>query len=196
MKKILITVTLIALAISGCVRSLYPLFMEQDLIFKDELLGRWKEKDGKNTWIFEKGENKNYILKHYEEEFTLSPGNKTTGDTVNFKAQLGKLGKYYFIDIYPDKPNTKVKNDFYNFHLLPVHTISRVWLTGDTLKLSMLDNDWLAKMIDNNSFKIKHARLNEQLILTASTQELQNLVVKYANNTKAFPKPGELFRIK
>jgi hypothetical protein len=169
--------------------------MEDDLIFKDELLGTWKEKDGKSTWIFEKSNGMNYTLIHYAAEDNTS-NDKVSEDTARFTAQLGKLGKYIFLDIFPGKPDTKVKNDFYNFHLLPVHTISRVWFTNDTLKLSMLDNDWLAKMIDKNAYRIKHARLNDQLILTASTQELQRLVVKYANNTKAFPKPGELYRIK
>lgn len=195
MKKSFILASLILFSISGCVRSLYPLFMEDDLIFKDELLGTWKEKDGKSTWIFEKSNGMNYTLIHYAAEYN-TPNDKVSEDTARFTAQLGKLGKYIFLDIFPGKPDTKVKNDFYNFHLLPVHTISRVWFTNDTLKLSMLDNDWLAKMIDKNAYRIKHARLNDQLILTASTQELQRLVVKYANNTKAFPKPGELYRVK
>ncbi|MBI5022140.1 MAG: hypothetical protein HZB59_11955 [Ignavibacteriales bacterium] len=195
MKKILFTVAFIVLTLIGCVRSLYPLFMEEDLIFNNELLGTWREKDGKSTWIFEKSNDKNYTLIHFATEHN-APDDKVPGDTVRFIAQLGKLGKYIFLDIFPGKPDTKVKNDFYDFHLLPVHTISRVWLTNDTLKLSMLDNDWLAKMIDKNAYRIKHARLNDQLILTASTKELQQLVIKYANNTKAFPKPGELHRVK
>jgi hypothetical protein len=195
MKKILFAVIITVLTIAGCVRSLYPLFTEEDLIFKDELLGTWKEKDGKSTWTFEKSNGKNYTLIHSVAEYSIL-NDKVPGDTAKLTAQLGKLGKYIFLDIFPGKPDTKVKNDFYNFHLLPVHTISRVWFTGDTLKLSMLDNDWLSKMINNNAFKIKHARLNDQLILTASTQELQRLVVRYANNTNAFPKPGELYRVK
>lgn len=196
MKKSFFSSILIALFLAGCVRSIYPLFMENDLVYKDELLGVWKEKEGKNTWIFEKGTGKNYILLHHEAEFTGSPGSKIPGDTAKFAAQLGKLGKYFFLDIYPESPNTKVKNDFFNFHLLPLHTISRIWIGADTLRLSMLDNDWLARMIDSRAFRIKHARLNDQLILTASTQELQRLAVRYAENKKAFPRPGELYRVK
>jgi hypothetical protein len=187
---------LIIIFIAGCVRSLYPLFTEEDLVFKEELIGTWIEKDGKNTWIFERSGEKEYILHHYEAEFEVSSGVKTQGDTATFLVQLGKLNKYYFLDIFPGKPATKVKNGLYNFHLIPVHTFSRVWFDKDTLQLSILNNDWLERMIEKNAFKIPHARSNDQLILTASTEELQQLVIKYAENTKAFPNPAILYRAK
>ena len=190
--KYFITFTIVLL-IAGCVRSLYPLFSEADLIFNPKLLGTWIEKDGKNTWRFEKAGEKEYTLWHYEAEYELNSGTKVPGDTAKFIAQLGKLEKNYFLDIHPGKPETKVKNGFYNFHLFPVHTISKIFIDSDSLKLSMLDNDWLAKMIDRNAFKILHARLSDQIILTASTEDLQRLVKKYAENSKAFPTPA-IFR--
>jgi hypothetical protein len=184
------------LALAGCVRSLYPLFTEDDLYFMPELVGTWISEEGKDTWNFTKEGEKEYILHHYQAEYEETGGIKISGDTVKFLAQLGKLNKYFFLDIFPNKPETKVKNSFYNYHLLPVHTISKLWIEGDTLKLSMLDNDWLEKMIDNNAFNIAHARPNDQFILTASTEELQALVIKYAENSKAFPNPGILHRLK
>ena len=186
----------IVLLVAGCVRSLYPLFTEEDLIFNPKLVGTWVEKDGKNTWTFEKSGEKEYTLWHYEAEYEVISGTKVPGDTAKFIAQLGKLGKNYFLDIHPGKPETKVKNGFYNFHLFPVHTISKVFISSDTLKLSMLDNDWLAKMIDRNAFKISHARLSNQIILTASTEELQRLVKRYADNSKAFPNAAIFRKVK
>ena len=185
-----IIVTLIA----GCVRSLYPLFTDEDVVFNPKLVGTWTEKDGKNVWIFQKSGEKNYELSYFEADYGNVLGKTERGDTAKFIAQLGKLGKYYFLDITPGETNTKVKNGFYNFHLVPVHSISRIWIEGDTIRLSLLDNDWLKKMIDNNAFKISHSRVNDQIILTASTEELQDFVVRYADNNKAFPKPGELHR--
>jgi len=186
----------VVLLIAGCVRSLYPLFTEDDLIINPKLIGTRTERDGKNIWIFEKSGEKSYELRYYQAEYGDVLGKMERGDTAKFIAQLGKLGKYYFLDISPGETNTKVKNGFYNFHLLPVHSISRIWIEGDTLRLSLLDNDWLKKMIDNNAFKISHSRINDQIILTATTEELQDFVVRYAENSKAFPKPGELHRTK
>ncbi len=194
-RKYVITFIVILL-LSGCVRSLFPLFTDEDIIFEPKLIGTWVERDGKNTWTFEKAGEKAYTLLHFEAEYDNKMGKKIPGDTTKFIAQLGQLDKNIFLDIYPGKPDTKVKNGFYNFHLLPVHTISQVWLDGDLLKLSLLDNDWLERMIDNNAFKITHARLGDQIILTASTEELQQLVIRYAENTKAFPNPAEFQRMK
>lgn len=194
--KIVLLMILFLTALPGCVRSLYPLFTEADLIFEPALIGEWLEDEGKDTWTFVKEGEKEYTLYHFQAEFEGRGGTKVSGDTVKFLAQLGKLNGNYFLDIFPNKPDTKVKNGFYNYHLLAVHTFSRLWLNEDTLKLSMLANDWLEKMIDNNAFKIPHARPNDQLILTASTEELQALVIKYADNIKAFPKPGILHRVK
>jgi len=195
-KSTFITSFIIVTLIVGCVRSLYPLFTEEDICFNPKLVGTWTEKDGKNVWIFQKSGEKNYELSYFQAEYGDVLGKMERGDTAKFTAQLGKLGKYYFLDISPGETNTKVKNGFYNFHLLPVHSISRIWIEGDTLRLSLLDNDWLKKMIDNNAFKISHSRINDQIILTASTEELQDFVVRYAENNKAFPKPGELLRKK
>jgi len=191
-----VAVLIIIILIAGCVRSLYPLFTEDDIIFNPKLIGTWSETDGKNTWIFQKSGEKNYELRYFQAEYGDVLGKMERGDTAKFIAQLGKLGKYYFLDISPGETNTKVKNGFYNFHLLPVHSISRIWLEGDTVRLSLLDNDWLKRMIDNNAFKISHSRISDQIILTASTEELQDFVVRYAENNKAFPKPGELHRVK
>src|SRR5947199_2886443 len=38
---------------TGCVRSVNPIYTEGDLTFDPGLLGAWLEKDGKDIWIFE-----------------------------------------------------------------------------------------------------------------------------------------------
>ncbi|MBA4311983.1 MAG: hypothetical protein C0417_05075 [Chlorobiaceae bacterium] len=196
MKKSLVIASIVLFAISGCVRSLYPLFTEDDIVFNPALIGTWIETNSKNMWTFEKKGESEYTLYHYEAEYDIGGGKKVVGDTASFIAQTGILGQYNFLDIFPGKPETKIKNSFYNFHLFPLHTISKIWLTGDTLRLSMLDNDWLQRMVDNNAFKISHARINDQIVLTASTEELQQFVLKHAENARAFPNPVILHKAK
>ena len=189
----LITVMIL---IAGCVRSLYPLFTEKDYIFDKRLVGTWPDKSG-DTWTFSKGGDKSYVLKYYQREFGGGLFHQgTPGDTGIFEAHLGRLGKNLFFDVYPEQMNESgrgekmfgnVKNDFYNWHFIPMHSIMKVWFEHDSLRLSLLDNGWLKKMIDNKSVKISHERLDDQIILTASTEELQQLVTKYADDDKAFP---------
>jgi hypothetical protein len=197
MKHLLLFILIIfLLGNAGCVRSLYPLFTEKDYIFVARLAGTWPDKSG-DTWIFSKQADKSYRLQYYQHEFgggIFKEG--TPGDTGTFDAHLGRLGKNLFLDVFPEQGSTdshtgkifgNIKNDFYNWHFLPMHSIMKVWFENDSLRLSLLDNGWLKKMIDNKSVRISHERLDDQIILTASTEELQQLVTKYGDDERAFP---------
>jgi hypothetical protein len=186
---IIITVILI-----GCpARTFYPLFAEKDLVFNPALVGTWTVEG--DTYIFQKSGEKSYELTHFQ--------NDNPTDTAVFKAQLGKLGKYWFLDLFPESRalESHLNNGVYTHHLILAHTISRVWFEGDSMRIATLEDDWLRKMIENKKLKVpyvhnKEASGGEQLLLTASTKELQRLVVKYADNREAFPEPGVLLKVK
>ena len=57
-----------------------------------------------------------------------------------------------------------------------------------------MDNEWLEEMIDEKKVNIAHVRLEDRIILTAPTEELQKFVLKYAEDTDAFPELDELHR--
>lgn len=166
----------IALLLAGCVQSLHPLFTDQNLVFEPALVGTWAEEDSKNIWIFLKSGEKAYELVYTEK-----------GTPAKFSARLGRLGKSLFLDLIPQMPD--IRNDLQQAHLLPTHTFSKVWMEGDTLRLAMLDHDWLKRMIDSRKLKIGHERLGNQVVLTAPTKKLQEFVAKYSEDGKAFPKP-------
>ena len=202
MKNFLLILLIFAMIpIAGCVRSIYPLFTEKDYIWDARLPGTWPDKSG-DTWIFSKGNDKDYQLKYYQHDFSegLFEGS-SPGDTAYFVAHLGHLGKNLFLDVYPaeyskDPDRRKmfgnVKNDFYNWHFLPLHSIMKLWFENDSLRLGLLDNSWLKKMIDDKSVRISHERIKDQIILTASTEELQQLVTKYADDDTAFPRSNHI----
>jgi len=173
-----------ALLVAGCVvPSLHPLFTEKDLVFDPALVGTWAEEDQEETWIFLKSGDKAYDLIHTAQ-----------GLPVKYQAHLGRLGEFRFLDVYPREP--EVKNDFYKLHLIPVHTFWRIWMEGDLLRIAMLDPDWLKNMIAQKKVKIAHERLENRILLTASTQKLQKFVLQYAEDVKAFPDPGKFHRRK
>lgn len=202
MKNLLLFTLISSLVmIAGCVRSLYPLFTEKDYTFDQRLIGTWPDKSG-DTWIFSKVDTKSYRLQYYQHEFgggIFKEG--TPGDTGTFEAHLGRIGKNLYLDLFPERGGTdshqeksfgNIKNDFYNWHFLPMHSILKVWFENDSLRLSLLDNGWLKKMIDNKNVKISHERLDDQIILTASTEELQQLIMKYGDDENAFPRKDKL----
>lgn len=169
----------LALLCIGCpTRSLFPLFTEKDLVFPPEIIGSWTNGKGE-IYSFQKMGDKGYEVEWRDEK----------GNTGTYKIQIGKLGKSLFLDSYPG-------NKDIDHHLLSTHIISKVSIDGDVFRLASLESDWLKKMIDGDKLTIAHVKLHDDIILTATTEELQQLVLRYADDDGAFPKPAELTRMK
>jgi len=69
-------------------------------------------------------------------------------------------------------------------------------LGKDTMRMAMLEGDWMEKMIESGKLTISHWRNNREMVLTASTDELQKVVIQYANDEKAYPDTSVLVRQK
>ncbi len=193
--KTIIAGTVLALTLlAGCARSLFPLFAEKDLVFNPSLVGRWMDPKSSDGWTFSKSGDRSYSLVHFQAKYGPT-AQKVPGDTARFEARLGRLGQYWFLDITPSEQPNGIKNDFLDFHLLPVHSFWRIWFENDSLRLAMLDNDWLKNMIDSSRVSIKHEEVRGGIVLTAPTEELQPFVLKYAEDAQAFPEPGTLRRV-
>ncbi len=67
-------------------------------------------------------------------------------------------------------------------------------MEGDVLQIAFLDDDWLRKRIEEGEVNIAHERLGTDILLTASTKDLQMFVLKYAEDKEAFPDPEEFRR--
>jgi hypothetical protein len=139
-------------------------------------VGTWgekeHEKDLSELWIFKKSGEKSYqlIIKDQEEEGL-------------FEAHLLKLGDYLFLDLYPEEPEES--SEFYKMHVIPAHSFILVSLEGHVLRLGFFDLDWLEENIEQNKITIKHERRDDTIVLTASTEELQEFVLKHVK--EAFP---------
>ena len=168
--------------ISGCLRSLHPFYTEKTLVFETKLVGTWVDQDT-SVWTFVQTGPKAYELVYTEKG---SPG--------RFDAHLVKLGKFMFLDLFPKEP--VLQNGFYKFHLVPVHSILRVWIEEEKLRMAMLNHDWFKEQVDRKKVKLAHEHRENEIILTASTADLQKFVVKYADDPKAFPEPADLRRMR
>ena len=80
--------------------------------------------------------------------------------------------------------------------MIATHLFTRIWLEGDTLRMASLENDWLKAQIDGGKLSIPHMQHEDDIVLTASTQELQKFVLEVAEDAGAFPHPGKLIRSK
>lgn len=105
-----------------------------------------------------------------------------------YEARLGQLGAYQLLDTYQ-----LIQEDALD-HLIQAHQFHRLWLGGDTLRLATLDVNWLSTMIDSNKITLPYVRREKEIILTASTKELQAFVVLYADDPTAFKMTGMYIR--
>jgi hypothetical protein len=197
---------LAATASLSCVVSLLPLFDDGYLVSVPGLLGTWKVADRADTWTFEKTDSMEYLLTQRQAEFDLenpagaaTPTRKVAGDMARFKARLGRLGAGLFLDLIPTgQGNPTVRNDLYNAQMVPGHTLARVWLDKDALRIVFLDEDWLTKSVKDGRISLAHVEVEGWLVLTAPTAGLQDFLLKYGGEERAFPLQSaeDLLRIK
>ena len=157
----------------------------------DILTGKWIDEDSL-VWNFthpviksnnsEITNKKTYNLNLTDYDF------KNTGYNVN----LFKLDNTIFLDFYVEKIENQTsapsKSDvtWWSLHLLPVHTIAKLNIEGDTLKISWFDIAWLEDQLKEKKIKIRHEKNGENILLTAKTKDLQKMISKYAESEEAF----------
>jgi hypothetical protein len=186
----LLLILMVALFFSGCVIwSFYPLYTEKDLFENEILTGNWMDGDSLQ-WEFvhpESGNPKIIDKKSYELHLTDYDKKETTYD-VN----IIQLDRIYFLDFYiteiagANSSDTNAKLNYWNLHVIPVHTFAKLTIINDTLKINWFDGNWLKEQIEGKKIKMQHEYNDENLLLTAKTADLQKLVVKYANTPEAF----------
>lgn len=177
---------LLAVLLGGCVLSLHPLYEEDDLIFEKKLLGTWAKDGSTETWQFEQGKGDNF----YKMTYTDYKGKKGS-----FDAGLGKINNIMFLSIFPQEPKLK-QNDYYKFHILRAHSFIRIDQIEPTLVMRVMNPDKTKEMLKNDPNLIKYEIVQDRIVLTASTEELQKFMKAHANDEGLFGEPGELERVK
>ena len=182
-------IALLFLFLSGCiVFSFYPLYTEKDLFPNDLLLGEWVDSDSA-VWKFEydKNSDKNgglvdstaYILK-------IKDKGDLEFERMSFNVHLVQLEGTYFLDFYLHDYFNKDDLNFFDLHLLPVHSFAKLQLNSDVASLHWFSPDWLEKLIHKKKIRLPHENNGEHLLLTAKTKDLQKFVIKYMNSEEAF----------
>jgi hypothetical protein len=183
-KLSLLSIACAAWLIGGCVvQTIHPLFGEKDFISPPGLAGTWAQKeDGKEQglWVFAQ-DGRHYKLTHTDEK----------GDKATFKVAAGRLGTNVFLNSMIDDPIPGAKmNDFAAVHLVPAYTFIRLRKTETGLTFAAMNLEWLGKLLEENPKAVAHVarKIGDDKIplLTASTEELQKFVTKYADDDKAF----------
>lgn len=178
---------LIAVAgLVGCIPSLDPIYTDKDLVFDPAIVGTWGDPDKPgDSWAFAPRDATSYRL-------TI----QNDGKSSPFVARLVQLGSHRFLDLYPEEGGLNNVEGFYRAAIIPGHLFLKVAAIDPALQLSLLDLDWLAKLLASDPTALRHHRNAEgkPAVLTASTQELQAFLIKHADSPGAFADPSNFCR--
>ena len=184
-------IMLCGLVVAGCVPSWNPFYTEKDLVFDRALVGVWSPvnaKEGsKETWAFTNESDTRYRLQQTDEE----------GRKAEFDARLVKLKERLFLDLYLAKvEDDDVKlNAWAGFSLVPAHLILKVEQIQPALKIAAMNPYWMQKFLKQHPDAIAHrVVLGDNIVLTASTSELQKFVLGHSGDEDFFGGAMELKR--
>ena len=187
---------LIAVIAGGCVPvlSLHPLYTEKDVVLDKKLYGTWTDdpNDPETTWEFKSIDDPQNA---YKLIFTDEDGKKGS-----FVAHLVKLQDKLFLDIFPSElpwesedPN-KMDWPYNSLFLIPAHTFMKVDSIEPQLKLRLMLESEMGKLIKENPSVIEHTSAGDRIVLTGSTKKLQAFVLKYADDERVFTDQAILSR--
>ena len=193
-KKILFY--LLAVILGGCipVASLHCLYTDKDMIFEEKLLGTWVQEPNnpKTIWEFTRINEPNNA---YKLIFTDEEGKKGS-----FVVVMVKLQDKLFLDAYPSEvpweledPN-QMKWPYDSFFLIPAHTFIKVDSIEPQLKIRVTMDDKMEELLKENPNAIEHTSIDDRIVLTAKTKELQEFVLKYAEDERLFTDEVALYR--
>jgi hypothetical protein len=162
---------------SGFALSLKPFFTDADLESDPSLPGLWTDKEDDVTFTFEQQEGKEYkvVVKETEDGHTSS---------ADFEGHLLRLGGYWFLDLIPKEG--QAGGTFYQMHLLRAHSLARIDVTRDSMKMSFLEASWLQKKIGADTGDISYQKSDGTLLLTGPSDQVRDLAFQASHDDSGF----------
>lgn len=215
MKKVsfFLAFAILVIFLSGCLKTLHPIFTIKDIVYEPILLGTWmtSEQGIKGPDVLtEKGQaiitnlgadntielpEKIAAIKH--KGYLVSYRDNEGNTTEQYIAFLARIGKHLYFDYFPaDKKGNETGDEFFTSHFLKMHTSYRVEISKDgSFELSQLDASYVTKLIEEKKIRISHEKdANGNIVITASTDELQQYIIKYGDEPGAYRSDKTVFQ--
>ena len=84
-----------------------------------------------------------------------------------------------------EDPN-EMELPYNSLFLIPVHTFIKIDSFEPKLKMRLTNEEDLKKLLKEKPDAVEHTFVEERLVLTASIKELQNFILKYADDKRVF----------
>ena len=207
MKKIALAIAfaLVLIFLSSCLTTLHPIFTEKDLAYDSKLIGVWNtESQGNKGRVIisnlatensvELPENMSAIK---QRGYFISYQDSNGKTSERYIAFLARIGKHLYFDYYPaDKKEDPKIDEFFGVHFVKMHTSYRVDISKDgSFELTQLDEGYVRKLIEEKKIRISHETdADDNIVITASTKELQQYLRKYGDEPSAYRNEKTTFK--
>ena len=193
----------LGLALAGCepAQSVYPFVDPAQATLEPRLVGQWKEIDppaSDEHWLLE--------IKHPDEtssqyvlRYGFADGGGTTSDfsagEYVFEGYVFAVARMQYLDLLTKEFRAKPKQEVMDFQVdsglftSPTHTVYRMWLEGDHLKLAYLDDECVERFLKDANLKLGTTGL-PRFLLTAPTEELQGKILAEAEEASLLDSEG------
>jgi len=170
----------------SCAGSLRPLESGEPLLESANLRGKWVSTDDSSNqpeyFLVDSTSADVYVVSSLKQ-------NEKLRDV--YEVSLVQVGSYTFLDAAFDATESGQEHrSVHEMGALPIHFIGRVWVEGDTLRLGLLNYDWLKQMISTGKVALPsiehHEDSDSLLLLTAESDKLAEFVRQYAEDPDAF----------
>jgi len=180
-------VVALAAVLSGCYPlSVQPFFTHKDLVYDPALVGVWKEAgSGSALWTIRRGDATSYEALLTEDE-----------ESRRYQFHLLQLGDARYLDIVPLEDESMIQH-------IPAHSLHRIRIGATTIDIEPLNIDYFDALI--KAGKIGFAQhvavptqqgVDNKIILTASTAELQEFLLKHAGEKDLFGEKQQYKRVR
>jgi hypothetical protein len=181
---------------------LNPFYTEDKVVYDVRLEGNWKSK--KANWkiqsfdkLWEEQKKKGDTISESDKKFLEQNKNSYVLEYKKESTKLAesafsyfvltafKVDDHLFLNFFPLEYETENLNNLVAQHILNTHSVCKVeFLEDDSIKLKWLDEDVMTRLIESHNLRIKHERvgLDEDLVLTASSQELYRFLEKFMSS--------------
>jgi hypothetical protein len=185
----------IALLLSSCVvKSLHAFYTQNLLFFEQKFIGNWLDKDNGNWSVLPfqevfkdvEGDLDKDELKMYSKYNNIAYYINYEKDSTKsaFLAVPFKINNQLFLDFttVDDGESLKGIHSLYKMHLIETHSLAKLDIDSkENVSIKWLDSEKLAALLKANKIKIKYEKvgLDEDIVLTASSEELVKFIEKY-----------------
>ncbi len=195
--KIKLLCIALILGLSSCsVFSVHPLYDEGSLVTDDNLVGLWFNVSDSETYI-----RIEPIKKYYNYKAEQVGGNyyklirADKGDTIWYEAHYLKLNNDYYLDLFPLNGGPFNQDDLLIRNYFPVHSFIKMELEPDKAVVYTFDEDKLLQLFKQNRIRLQHEMVDDYVLITASTKDLQRFILKYSKDREVFGEPGVFIKI-